>query len=437
MMLHKLLPGLLCVALFSSCAVFKGREWRKGRKIEREVLRSPVFSRAFTGFVLMDPLAGKVLADFQGDRYFTPASNVKILTLATCLEILRDSVPGVQYVYAGDSLIFRGAADPAFLHPDFAAWQPWWKILRNTRHSLFYDEREFDEPRFGAGWAWDDYNEDYQMERSAMPLYGNAIRLTLNRTDARVEPPFFQPNVVFQRPGALERLNGITRTEHNNVWMIPESVQTAHAILPVYNPNPARLLSDTLQRAVGELQNGERRSWKTFYSTPLDTVLRRMMYQSDNFVAEQLLLACAGEKWGLLQQDTLMQWMLDSVWQLPQRPRWVDGSGLSRYNLVSPLDLSQVLLRMWKMQPPERLLPLFPAGGVQGTLQDWYAGENGKAYVFAKTGSMSGVHCLSGYVRCNSGNVLIFSFMHNHFVGSNRDWKTEMQRILEMIRDEF
>ena len=96
-----------------------------------------------------------------------------------------------------------------------------------------------------------------------------------------------------------------------------------------------------------------------------------------------------------------------------------------------------MLLKLWREQPHERILSLFPAGGISGTISDWYAGKDGKPYVFAKTGGMGGVQCLSGYVVCNSGKVLIFSFMHNNFVGGSRDWKLEMQRLLEQIHERF
>jgi D-alanyl-D-alanine carboxypeptidase/D-alanyl-D-alanine-endopeptidase (penicillin-binding protein 4) len=172
------------------------------------------------------------------------------------------------------------------------------------------------------------------------------------------------------------------------------------------------------------------------YSTPLDTVLRLMMYDSDNFIAEQMLLVCAGEKLDTFHQNSIIQYMLDSVLlSLPQKPKWVDGSGLSRYNLMTPKSITQVLLHLWKRQNKERLLSLFPAGGVSGTIKEWYVSPDGKPYVFAKTGGLGGVHCLSGYITCKSGKTLIFSFMHNNFNGSNRQWKQEMQRIFEIIRD--
>jgi D-alanyl-D-alanine carboxypeptidase/D-alanyl-D-alanine-endopeptidase (penicillin-binding protein 4) len=111
----------------------------------------------------------------------------------------------------------------------------------------------------------------------------------------------------------------------------------------------------------------------------------------------------------------------------------VDGSGLSRYNLVTPHYLSTVLKQLFDRTPKEQLFTYFPAGGVRGTISNWYRNPEGSPYVFAKTGSMSGVHCLSGYILTKSGKILIFSFMHNNFVGSNKPWKEEMQRILEWI----
>jgi D-alanyl-D-alanine carboxypeptidase/D-alanyl-D-alanine-endopeptidase (penicillin-binding protein 4) len=251
-----------------------------------------------------------------------------------------------------------------------------------------------------------------------------------------VNPPFFKDK--FLGPVFIEK---VKRYEWENLWFLPfKKTGSSEQWLPFIQGNFSKLLSDTLKVEIEELTGFEfeyvPNNWHTFYSAPLDTVLRRMMYQSDNFIAEQMLLVCAGQKFDILKQDTMIKWMLDSVLtNLPQRPRWVDGSGLSRYNLISPKDLSLVLLKLWNEQDHAYLLSLFPAGGMNGTVSGWYKGKNGKPYVFAKTGGMSGVTCLSGYVVTARGKTLIFSFMHNNFVGSNKEWKAEMQRILESIAD--
>jgi D-alanyl-D-alanine carboxypeptidase/D-alanyl-D-alanine-endopeptidase (penicillin-binding protein 4) len=462
--MRTLFQGLLLLLLLPSCAIFQSRTHRSAQKIGHEVAHSTTFAKAFSGFTLLDPVTGKTLADYNGNRYFTPASNTKILTLATCLEVLGDSVPAIQYLRLEDAIVFRGTGDPTFLHPDFEAWQAARHLLYRPALPLAYIHRRFETERFGRGWAWDDFNEAYQVERSAMPIYGNCIQVVgqPNRK-YHVEPTYFY-NFV-RKSGQTEKIDDIKRSEASNFWLVDSLTDQKVQVLPfrtsAHCPPPvehqdksedslpinllSNLLSDTLKRSVQELCfdafpefESATYPWQTLYSTPIDTVLRRMMHQSDNFIAEQMLLVCSGVKFDLLESDTMIHWMLDSVLtNLPQRPKWVDGSGLSRYNLMTPQSLAQVLQKLWSEHPHDRILSLFPAGGVAGTLSSWYPGKAGKPYVFAKTGGMGGVHCLSGYVICKSGKTLIFSFMHNNFVGSNRAWKLEMQRILEEIHDSF
>ena len=76
--------------------------------------------------------------------------------------------------------------------------------------------------------------------------------------------------------------------------------------------------------------------------------------------------------------------------------------------------------------PGERLFHIFPAGGKSGTIEKWYGGK-AEPYVFAKTGTLSNKHCLSGYIKTESGRLLIFSFMHNNYVGSPEPVKKEME----------
>ncbi len=162
------------------------------------------------------------------------------------------------------------------------------------------------------------------------------------------------------------------------------------------------------------------------------------MHLSDNFVAEQLLLLCSSTR-----QDTLStEWTIDYVTEnyladLPDRPLWVDGSGLSRYNMQTPRTMIAVLQKVDSLLSDERIRTIFPAGGVSGTVEDWYSNPGQKPYVFAKTGTLSGKHCLSGFLYTQRGRKLIFSFMHNNYVTSSSVFKVEMERILRMIYEEY
>jgi len=444
--------GLLVVAIglltLSACASLRQPGRCFGRKLEKQIEQSPIFAKSFTGFVLLDPETGQVLADVHSDKYFTPASNTKILTLATCLQVLGDSIPALQTrrqvlneAENRSVLLLRGTGDPTFLHPQFQSWQSAYGWLKNRSDTVQIWPRPPQPERFGPGWAWEDYPEAYSAERSVLPMYGNTVRFTFSVGGYAVEPPFFQKN--FDTTLYTVR---IKRREHENLWALPPypTPQDTARWVPFTRTgfDLGALLADTLGRPVEELTGREYEfvpdGWHTHYATPLDTVLRRMMHQSDNFIAEQMLLVCAGQKFNVLESDTIIRWMLDSVLtDLPQRPRWVDGSGLSRYNLISPHDLALVLRKLWLEQPHRQLFDLFPSGGVSGTIANRYAGENGQPYLFAKTGGMSGVHCLSGYIVTKRGKTLVFSFMHNNFVGTNRPWKEEMGRLLEFIREAY
>ena len=430
------------VVLLSSCSV--------GKPLQKEVNGSIVFSHSFTGFTLLDPESGKTLADVNGDHYFTPASNTKIFTLYTCLKVLGDSVPGMIWVQDKGSVGFVPIGDPTFLHPRFQAWQQIFSDLKaiSPESNIHVDDWHKDIPPLGPGWAWDDADSDYSAENTFFPMYGNLKRVFAVTPDSVAVEPSFWKSKLWKTEGALfDTEVTIRQFEDNTIWYgdYPRFEPGHEEWLPVRSSIQylRNLLEDTLQRKVtwgGDFERVAGRIFPIRYSCPVDTVYRRMMHQSDNFIAEQLLLVASGKLSGyyILNQDSVIRWMLDSVLtDLPQRPRWVDGSGLSRYNLASPRDFSTILLKLWKEQPRERLFSLFPAGGMNGTVADWYKGKDGKPYVFAKSGSMSGIQCLSGYVLTKKGKVLIFSFMNNNFVGSGKPWKLEMQRMLQYIHDRY
>jgi D-alanyl-D-alanine carboxypeptidase/D-alanyl-D-alanine-endopeptidase (penicillin-binding protein 4) len=139
-------------------------------------------------------------------------------------------------------------------------------------------------------------------------------------------------------------------------------------------------------------------------------------------------------RYGNFDEETLFDYATDTLFhQLGMGElRYRDGSGLSRYNLVQPRQFSLLLAGLYRRLGWERITDLFPAGGESGTLKRRFDNKS-RTYVWAKTGSLSGVMCVSGYLRCRSGRLLAFSFLHNNVVGRSGTYYAEMERILGRI----
>ena len=123
---------------------------------------------------------------------------------------------------------------------------------------------------------------------------------------------------------------------------------------------------------------------------------------------------------------------------LPDEIRWNDGSGLSRYNLFTPRTVIKLLINIKdKVANEKRLHELFPAGGLSGTIRNAYKTDNGEAFVWAKTGTLTNVHIQGGYLITEKGKKLIYSFMNNNFLRPTADIRTEMGRVMTEIHNRF
>jgi D-alanyl-D-alanine carboxypeptidase/D-alanyl-D-alanine-endopeptidase (penicillin-binding protein 4) len=118
--------------------------------------------------------------------------------------------------------------------------------------------------------------------------------------------------------------------------------------------------------------------------------------------------------------------------------QWVDGSGLSRYNLCTPRDLITLLCKILDEVKNEELVhSLLPAGGTAGSIKRIYKTDNGKPFVWAKTGSLSNNYNQSGYLVTKKGKRLAFSFMNNNFIQPDTVVRDELVRIITFIHDSY
>lgn len=390
------------------------------------------------GFVLYDLENEKYLINKNGDRYFTPASNTKVLTFYTSLRLLEDRMPGLYYQESGDSLIVWGTGDPSFLYEPLQDSSVF-NFLSSTKKSIYFSASNFHDQHFGPGWSWDDYLYSYSTEKSPLPIYGNylTIRKQRDSTTLTLDIPYFQK--YFTLGDSIEKSQITRHIGSNEMVYEPAFSSEAFKREVPFKPDPvivANLLADTLKRPVSAITKQLPNNYTTYYSTPTDSVLKVMMQDSDNFVAEQLLLVCSGILSDSLDAEITIDWALDSLFtHSPDKMVWVDGSGLSRYNLFTPRSLVWLWKQLYSTYGRERIFPLIAAGGESGTIKNYYHAE--PPYIYGKTGTLSNNHNLSGFLITASGKVLLFSFMNNNYPDESRPVKKEMEKILWQIHEKY
>jgi D-alanyl-D-alanine carboxypeptidase/D-alanyl-D-alanine-endopeptidase (penicillin-binding protein 4) len=409
------------VFLFCSCSSIK-------KFTKKELGNSKALKQSITGFSLYDISEKKTLAAKNDDKFFIPASNTKLFTLYAGLKMLGDSVPALKYIVKNDSLIFWGTGDPSFLHPDLNSTKAF-DFLKNRKEKLFFSANNNQQPALGDGWTWDDYNEYYQAEINSFPVYGNIVRFSLAGNQLIASP------LKIVDLGTKNNNGFIVRDKNSNLFSIPNSPlkknfeQDVPFITSIQNT--ISLLADTLKKPISEINTSIPRSYKSFYSIHVDSLYKRMMYISDNMLAEQLTLLSSKSD-TLSSQKSINDFLKSHLADLPDKPRWVDGSGLSRYNLFSPRSIIKLLEKMYAEFPKERLFKILPASGQDGTLKNMFKGS--EPFIYAKSGSLSNNYNLSGYLIGKSGKTYAFSFMNNHYMNATSEIKKEVERILIELR---
>jgi len=415
------------------------------RKIERKVDRlfkhSTLLNSHPVGFALSDLDKGEMIFEKDADKYFVPASNTKLFTFYGGLKLLPDSVPSLRYIEKGDSLIFWGTGDPSFLQSRIKGDHAL-KFLAGSKKQLFFSPGRYTGSFYGMGWSWDDYNDYYQAEITELPLMDNLVTVTGNRGKMQVSPAQFNDCMVKDSLGKTGTFN-VVRNFNENVMHYPGStgIPGNYEQQIPYKTSTAltlSLLADTLHRTVGLVHLHMPSSAKTIYNVPSEQVLREMMLPSDNFIAEQLLLVYANQFQSSLNGADAIQYIQEKYLSgLPDKPRWVDGSGLSRMDLFTPRDII-VLLKMidQHINNREKLFSLLPAGGKTGTLKNAYP-KTDRPFVYGKTGSLFNVYNQSGYLLTKKGKTLSFSFMNNNFVTPVGELKKEMAKVITYIHDTF
>ena len=422
------------VFIFTSFACSTVKNLTLNTDIERTFDQSSLFNSQFTGFSLYDIAKGEFISGFNETKRFTPASNVKLLTMYAALKSFQDSIPGLIYQTAEDSIWVQPVGDPTFLDSRFST-QPAYEVLKSSLNTIHIVWPEYEILPYGPGWAWDDYKYSFQPQRNWWPIYGNRVSISKKQDSILISPSFFEEYIeILESEEYGEHLD---RELKYNLFTIKSNSNASQFEKSIPFEFSRELLLTLLADTLGKKPHYSEKLLTdpdTLYSQHLDSVLSVMMKVSDNHIADQLLILSAWKNGyssldGFIQQVKLI-WLNDLNDFV-----WVDGSGLSRYNLIAPVDQVKLLKKTYEEFGFERVKNLLAVGGVSGTIKNWYTAE--EPYIYAKTGTLSNNHNLSGFLKTKSGKWMIFSFMNNHYTVATSEVKTEMQALLESIRDTY
>ena len=414
-----------------------------------------------------------------------PASNMKIVTLAVAADRLgwdrtfpttfrATTRMAADGTIRGD-LVVRGTGDPMIgtlpastTSMSAIAEALWQQGIRRVNGRVIGDDDAFAEEPLGEGWAWDDVTFTYSAPVSSL-IYnengasitivpgaapGMAVTASLVDRDAgltldnelRTGPPDEPAAIDLARaPGSVElKLSG-TVPAHGAAITVEAAV-----------PSPTLYFASALRNALiarGIVVRGpaadidsappgpfpiEAPVLLTWPSASLADIGKRLMKVSQNLYAETLLreLVTSDDHLATTRGGEEVVSATLKAWGVPEGGiAAADGSGLSRYNLVSPTSLVRVLAHVYSdPRLKDGWMAAMPVAGVDGTLGKRLKGTPAEGRVHAKTGSLSGVRGLSGYVESAGGEWLVFSILANNFAAPTAGADVEHVMDEAMIR---
>ena len=434
------------ILVLSSCSV-----QQKISKSARQVINDSSLLTAHIGISIYDPASGKYWYNYQGDKYFVPASNTKIPTCYAAMKYLGDSLKCFLSMENDTAILILPAGDPTFLHPDYKL-QPAFDFLKRSKKKIYTTDIKWRSDALGSGWSWNDYNESYMAERSPMPVYGNLLKWVQEKTNNNGMTPFAiysvpEINWPVNFSNANAKVFNVKRKIGENEFELIQGTENYKEVNIPFVTNGIKssveLLSDTVGKSISVIS--EEKLTKPFENVqlfvhyiktqPTDSLLKPMMHRSDNFFAEQSLLMVSNDRLGYMSDQKIIDTLLKTdLKDLPQKPRWADGSGLSRYNLFTPQDFVAILNKMKNEFGMERIKVILPTGG-EGTISNYYKADSN--YIFAKTGTLSGVVALSGFLYTKKGKLLIFSTLVNNHQASSTAVRRAVEKFIQGIRNKY
>lgn len=438
-------------------------ETASGSSLEERLsslVNGPVARGAESSIQIVELESGRVVAQRNPNMAVTPASNMKLFTTAAAIDLLKPSFEVTTGVYIrgeidrsgtlnGDVRIV-GGGDPTIggrFHDGVATavLQEWAGVLRRAGiktidGDLVFEHGYFDDEFIHPTWPPDQLVNWYEAPISALPMQEGCVQVRVlpsrpgQRCVVELEPPTNYVNV--ENTCTTGRgLPFITRHQGSNTIIVkggvPARTGPTEVFVTVENPNHyfAAVTNETFQRGglriTGRIvltPRDPRPDWRlvTEHTTPLSILIYVINKKSQNHYAEQVLKIIGAEmrnegSWAAGNAE-VKEWLTTKIGVPASEFHPADGSGMSRENRASASSFIKVLRHMWNSPWRQEFVSSLPyTGDPDSKFGNRLKKEPYARQVYAKTGYISGVIGLSGYVHAQSGKVYAFSFLFNRY----------------------
>ncbi len=467
----RLLLVVLCLLVLASGL----RADALSEKID-SLLKDPNLNHGLQGVLIKSLKTGATLYEHNADLVFIPASNMKLLVSATALDRLGPDFTYQTGLYATGkvsakgvlegSVVLKGAGDPVLETADLddLVRQVKARGISKIRGDVIVDDSLFDAQRLGWAWCWDDMPYYYSAEISALNLNRNCVQVWVypGKTEGaaaavRLVPPTDYMSIEntavtgaadAKKAVSVDRALGSSTITVRGIIPLGSKVTGCEELITVKEPAlyAGNVLHDQLSKrgvqvlgdvVAGKLpENAERIAAHT--SPPLSKILALLNKPSDNLIAEVLLKTLGAVKKGTGTTDAgaeVETEFFDEIGMDTDAMRIVDGSGLSRLNYITPRNLVTLLTYMHGHKDAQVYIDSLPIAGRDGTLRSRMKGTAAEGNVRAKTGYVSRVSSISGYLTTKGGEELVFSILMNHHLCANSQATAVQNAICALLAD--
>ncbi|MGE4348565.1 MAG: D-alanyl-D-alanine carboxypeptidase/D-alanyl-D-alanine-endopeptidase [Candidatus Berkiella sp.] len=423
------------------------------------------FPNAQVGIVIQSAKTGDILYQQQADQYFYPASNTKLFLAAAALKTLGESYRfQTRLLNDEKSLYIQFRGDPTLRMEDIN--QLIAKLKENKIDTLYgdviIDDNTFSGPVYSQGWTWDSLPWYYSAPVSSIIINQNKAQVKIQETKILKEAVHFEAASSFPSLKIKSNVIGVNKAtadthcqldvyqnanevDISGCWSIEKTPLTLELSL-----QDTRLLAkQAVQHALetnkielkGDIHFGKisenAKVIAVHASQPLSQLLKPVLSDSNNIVSDAITktLGLARSNQGSFQEGVnAIKATLSESFNLPaEQYRLFDGSGISRYTLISPTFISELLYQMQKDPTFSAFENALSHAAENGSLAFRMKAPTLKNKIAAKTGTAMGTSALSGYLEAKSGEKYIFSIVINQSLEKSENLKLAEDKLCELL----